>query len=396
MKTHIFQAHTMASAVAQVKVHLGPDALILGTRTVRTGGLFNLSKRKLVEITAACEPGAEPAKFHGSEQPAPPGQPMASNRVSLPSMDVPSWLEQDKPIGPTRPAGRDTRLSGDRLGSVRAAEAPAKTHSPQRLSSLFESLVSTHIAESLAKELLRDLPEDLDPGSPTDSNPLLSRIERMIPTAGPIQPGLAGKPRIVSFIGPTGVGKTTTIAKLAAQYKLQRNTSVALLTIDTYRIAAVDQLRTYADIIDVPFSVVLTPDQLSEQLTRLSDYSLVFIDTTGRSPNNHLRLAELRSFHQVLGSHQTHLVLSATAAYRQIATAIEKFSPLGIDQLLLTKLDEVVCLSPVLNIFADLASRSEGPPIPLSYVTVGQDVPDDIEVASSRGLAIRILGEHRA
>ena len=343
----------------------------------------------MVEITAACESGAEPTKFHG------PGQPAASNRVSLPSMDLPGWLEQDTPISPTRLAGRGTRLSGDPLASVRTAEPHAKNPSPQHLSSLFESLVSAHIAESLAEQLLRDLPENLDPTSTIDLNPLLGRIEKMIPTAGPIQPGLPGKPRIVSFIGPTGVGKTTTIAKLAAQYKLQRNTSVALLTIDTYRIAAVDQLRTYADIIDVPFSVVLTPEQLAEQLTRLSDYSLVFIDTTGRSPGNHLRLAELRSFHQVLGSHQTHLVLSATAAYRQIATAIEKFSPLGIDQLLLTKLDEAVCLSPVLNIFADLAARSERPAIPLSYVTVGQDVPDDIEVASSRGLAVRILGEHR-
>ena len=124
-------------------------------------------------------------------------------------------------------------------------------------------------------------------------------LEGYDPTAGPLEPGLPGKPTVISFIGPTGVGKTTTIAKLAAQYKLQRNTTVALLTIDTYRIAAVDQLRTYADIIDVPFSVVLSPEQLSRQLAQLSSCSLILVDTTGRSPKDDLRLAELRSFHQL-------------------------------------------------------------------------------------------------
>ena len=383
MKTHIFQAHTMASAVAQVKAHLGPDALILHTRTVRPRGVF--SSRKLVEITAAVEPGATPAQFHSPARPATPGQ----GRVPLPNMDVPTWLQQDTPAAATRFSARGTTLLENQL------EPACLSHSSDRLCSLFESFVSSYINRTLAQSLLEGLPDDLELSSTAQTNPLLNRIEQMIPTAGPIQPGLAGKPRIVSFIGPTGVGKTTTIAKLAAQYKLQRNTSVALLTIDTYRIAAVDQLRTYADIIDVPFRVVLTPAELSEQLSRLSDHSLIFIDTTGRSPNDHLRLAELRSFHQVLGSHQTHLVLSATAAHSQIATAIEKFSPLGIDQLLLTKLDEAVCLSPILNVFADLiAEKSADPPIALSYVTAGQDVPDDIDVASSRDLAIRILGEH--
>ena len=379
MKTQIFQAHTMASAVAQVKAHLGPDALILRTRTVRPGGL--LSRRTLVEITAGVEPGTAPARSHGSAQPA------ATGRVSLPDLDVSGWLQQDEPAGSPRFSNRDTTL----LDSQPTSTQQLDPQSFDRLESLFESFVSRHISRSLAQRLLEDLPDDLELSSTSRTNPLLSRIEQMIPTAGPIQPGLTGKPRIVSFIGSTGVGKTTTIAKLAAQYKLQRNTSVALLTIDTYRIAAVDQLRTYADIIDVPFSVILTPSDLAEQLSRLSDHSLIFIDTTGRSPNDRLRLAELRAFHQVLGPHQTHLVASATAAHSQIATAIEKFSPLGIDQLLLTKLDETVSLSPILNVFAD---PSANPPIPISYVTAGQDVPDDIDVASSRDLAIRILQEH--
>ncbi|NIA08119.1 MAG: hypothetical protein GWP14_10890, partial [Actinobacteria bacterium] len=318
---------------------------------------------------------------HGSAQPA------RTSRVSLPDLDVPGWLQQDAPAASTRFSDRGATLFDSRSSSAQQLQP----YSSDRLQSLFESFVSGYINRSLAQRLLDGLPDDVELSSTSSKNPLLSRIQQMIPTAGPIQPSLDAKPRIVSFIGPTGVGKTTTIAKLAAQYKLQRNTSVALLTIDTYRIAAVDQLRTYADIIDVPFCAVLTPAELAEQLSRLSDHSLIFIDTTGRSPNDHLRLAELRSFHQVLGPHQTHLVASATAAHSQISSAIEKFGPLGIDQLLLTKLDETVCLSPILNIFADRLADS---PIPISYVTAGQDVPDDIDVASSRDLAVRILQEH--
>ncbi len=398
MKTHIFQAHSMAAAVAQVKAHLGPNALILNTRTLRKGGLFSRSRRQLVEITAAEDSLASPAEFHAARPPAPSQQPHSpqpttAGRVRLPSTDVPGWLQQDQTPGEIASLG-DDRLK--LTPAARPAQSPASTPLPGGIRTLFESFLARHIAESLANELLRDLPSRLDLALEPDANPLLNRIEKLIPTAGPLQPGLPGKPRIVSFVGPTGVGKTTTIAKLAAQYKLQRNTSVALLTIDTYRIAAVDQLRTYADIIDVPFSAVLTPQELSRQLAHLSEHSLIFIDTTGRSPNDHLRLAELRSFQQVLGPHQTQLVLAATTAYPQMISAIEKFSPLGIDQLLLTKLDEVISLSPVLNVFASLASdRMNASPIPISYITAGQDVPDDIEVASARDLAARILEEHR-
>ena len=394
MKTHIFQARTMAAAVAQVKAHLGPDALILRTRTLRKGGLFNRSRGKLIEITAAWDGPPAPTEFHRAKrrQGLTPTSATKPSRVPLPSLNVPDWLEQDKPAETTRL--RDDRLRPDRRPEV--AGNPQSTETSRQVERLFRSFMARHVTESLVQQLLADLPGEADLTHPQQSDHLLERIEKLIPTAGPVQPGLPGKPRIVSFVGPTGVGKTTTIAKLAAQYKLQHNVSVALLTIDTYRIAAVDQLRTYADIIDVPFSVVLSPDELSRRVSRLSDYSLIFIDTTGRSPNNDLRLAELRSFHQALGSHQTHLVLAATAAYPQLIAAVEKFSPLGIDQLLLTKLDEVVSLSPVLNVFARLASgQPAGCPIPLSYITAGQDVPDDIEVASARSLAARILEEHR-
>ncbi len=386
MKTHVFQAATMAAAVAQVKTQLGPDALIIKTRTVPRRGLFNRSGGEQVEITAAqidTTPRAEMSQ-QGSFHPA--------SRFSAPTTSAADWIKRDQPTSPTPSSGR-LRITP----RINAASPTAGSHLPGRLGGLFESLVSCQVAEALARQLLADLPSDLDLDSQPESSPLFRRIEKLLPTAGPIRPGLPGKPKIVSFVGPTGVGKTTTIAKLAAQYRLQRNTSIALLTIDTYRIAAVDQLRTYADIIDVPFAVVLKPEELQEQIEKLRYCSLIFVDTTGRSPNDSLRLAELKSFHDALGPHQTHLVLAATTAHTQIAQAVEKFSQLGVNQLLLTKLDEVLSLSSLLNVFGSSEADSrQTPAIPISYITAGQDVPDDIEIASSRALAQRILGEHCA
>lgn len=387
MKTHLFQATTMAAAVAKVKASLGPDALIMGTRTLRQARLFSRSRGQLVEITAAEADTSQPVQHPG------PKRFTSANRISPPAAGAADWIKRDQPPAPAS-------LSSDRIRlNSRLTPAPAISpgHLPGRLGDLFESFVSNQVHNSLARQLLADLPADLELDYSTESNPLLRRIEKLLPTAGPIRPGLPGKPQVVSFIGPTGVGKTTTIAKLAAQYKLQRNTSIALLTIDTYRIAAVDQLRTYADIIDAPFAVVLKPTELREQIEKLKHCSLIFVDTTGRSPNDNLRLAELRSFHEAMGPHQTHLVLAATAAHTQITQAIEKFTPLGINQLLLTKLDETLSISPLLNVFSNTTvSAPQAPLVPISYVTAGQDVPDDIEIASSRTLAQRILGEHCA
>ena len=386
MKTHVFQAGTMAAAVAQVKAQLGPDALIIKTRTVPRRGLFNRSGSEQVEITAAETDSTPRAEMRR------PGSFRAASRFSAPITNAADWIKRDQPTGPAS-------LSGDRLRitpRINATSHTASSQLPGRLGELYNSLVSCQVADSLARQLLADLPADLDLDSLPASNPLFRRIEKLLPAAGPIRPGLPGKPKVVSFIGPTGVGKTTTIAKLAAQYRLQRNTSIALLTIDTYRIAAVDQLRTYADIIDVPFAVVLQPEELQEQIEKLKHCSLIFVDTTGRSPNDSRRLAELKSFHDALGPHQTHLVLAATTAHTQITQAIQKFGQLGVNQLLLTKLDEVLSLSPLLNVFGSSEAASRQIPVPISYVTAGQDVPDDIEIASSRALAQRILGEHFA
>jgi flagellar biosynthesis protein FlhF len=186
-------------------------------------------------------------------------------------------------------------------------------------------------------------------------------------------------------VGPTGVGKTTTIAKLAANFRLKEKRKVGLITVDTYRIAAVEQLRTYADIIDLPMAVVSTPREMREAVTRMSDLEIILMDTAGRSPRDEVKIQELRALLFEAKADQVHLVLSAVGGAAGLKRTAEQFSPVGATALVLTKIDEAASLGNVLPLL-----RSSQ--LPLSYITDGQNVPDDIQIADQRRLARMVLG----
>ncbi|GMV97377.1 MAG: hypothetical protein AMXMBFR83_17350 [Phycisphaerae bacterium] len=229
---------------------------------------------------------------------------------------------------------------------------------------------------------------------------LLETVERLLPPTEPIRLPGDGRLKLVALVGPTGVGKTTTIAKLAAHFKLREHKRVGLITIDTYRIAAVDQLKAYADILNVPLQVVLTPADMAATVESLRGLDVVLIDTSGRSQNDAGRLGELRVFLDAAraaaagknpdgdgqdgGGLETHLVLSCTSHPGQLVQVAEKFAPLGVDRVVFTKLDEAVGLGVILNV----ANRLN---LQLSYLTTGQDVPDDMEIGHRRRIAELIL-----
>jgi flagellar biosynthesis protein FlhF len=193
----------------------------------------------------------------------------------------------------------------------------------------------------------------------------------------------------VALVGPTGVGKTTTIAKLAANFHLRDRHRVGLITVDTYRIAAVEQLRTYADIIDLPMAVVSTPREMRQAVERFADLDLVLLDTAGRSPRDDVRIQELKSMLNEARADEVHLVLSSVASLPALRKTAERFAGVGTTALLLTKLDEATGLGNLLPLIADCD-------LPLSYVTHGQNVPDDIAAADSQRLAARMLNHEVA
>ncbi|HBS29849.1 MAG TPA: hypothetical protein DEB06_10470, partial [Phycisphaerales bacterium] len=280
------------------------------------------------------------------------------------------------------------RMVGHVFRSTRTAGHPSM---PEALFDCYLKLIESEVASEIADEITGAVRDELDPAELDDpaivQQAVLRRLAGFIPVCNdPAKASRApdGRPLTIALIGPTGVGKTTTIAKLAATYKLRHGRKVGLITCDTYRIAAVDQLRTYANIIGLPLKVVLTPAEMRAGVDSLSECDAVLIDTAGRSPRDHGRLDELRAFLDAARPHQTHLVLSSTAGESCLADAAARFAPLGCDRLILTKLDEAVNFGVLVNIARKVDAR-------LSFVTTGQEVPDHIEPGNPDRLARMVM-----
>src|SRR5207344_2645716 len=237
---------------------------------------------------------------------------------------------------------------------------------------LYASLIDAEVNDDLARALVERTRAELTNDEAQDPAALRARlltvIERDVAVAGPID-ARAGRCRVVALVGPTGVGKTTTIAKLAANFRLRDKRRVGLITVDTYRVAAVEQLRTYADIIDLPMEVVATPREMREAVSRMRHLDLVLMDTAGRSPRDEVKIQELRSLLAEAEPDQVMLVLSATAGARSLTTTAERFANVGTSALLLTKLDEATSLGHLASLVRDCR-------LPISYLTDGQNVPD--------------------
>jgi flagellar biosynthesis protein FlhF len=214
---------------------------------------------------------------------------------------------------------------------------------------------------------------------------LLAAIERRLLTSGGIRLE-PGKARVVALVGPTGVGKTTTLAKLAAHFKYQEHAAVSLASIDTYRIGAAEQLQNYAQILDIPLRVCLTARDLGEAIASHRGDGLVMIDTPGCSPRDGIKMRELKSFLDAVKPDEIHLVLGTTAQADHLFTVLDAYASFGIDRVILTKLDECTRFGLILTVLARTQRA-------LSYITQGQCVPKDIQEGNPSRLARLVLGE---
>jgi len=373
----------MHEALSLVRCDLGPDAAVLHTREVQQRRLFGLlAGRREIEVTASAEVNV-PSRM--------PRQ-AASQVESLP--EPPAKLEnsvQEASPMPEQFQGQLAHLQSMVQELCRRSTTGTGNDLPEELFHLFTDLIDSELSEELARELVERLRMEA-PGADLDPVMAKARLSRMlqdeIQVAGPITL-TPGRCRVVALVGPTGVGKTTTIAKLAANYRLKEKRKIGLITVDTYRVAAIEQLRTYADIIDLPMKVVSSPRQMREAIRGMEELDLVLMDTAGRSPKDEVKILELKSFLNEAAADEVHLVLSSVTGAHTLEQTAKRFSVVGTTSLVLTKLDEATGLGTVLPVL-----RSSK--LPLSYLTNGQNVPDDIETADSKRVANLILGVETA
>ena len=401
MEIKTYKANSMHEALALVRRDLGPDAAVLHTREVRRARLFGLiPSGRQIEVTASANvnvPSRLPQPQHARAAAA------SAQVATTPSVPGEETFRQGPPASgphPSTPATRFPSEVEDQLTDLRAmlqdlcrrSRGEESTELPDSLFRLFTDLIEVDLSEELARELVERVRAEA-PGAEL-SDPVLAKariarmIEAEIPVTGPlaVQPG---ERRLIALVGPTGVGKTTTIAKLAANYRLKEKRNVGLITVDTYRIAAVEQLRTYADIIDLPMQVVSTPREMREAVRRLDGLDLILMDTAGRSPRDDIKIQELKSFLTEAGADEVHLVLSSVTGARTLATTAQRFAGIGTTALILTKLDEATGLGNLLPLLR--AAK-----LPLSYITDGQNVPDDIDTADPGRMAQMVLGMESA
>lgn len=357
----------MTEAMALIKQQLGDDALILNTKKIKTGGLFGLFQQDRLEVTAAIETAEEVAQ---EVKPSAGTAPVAAVKTATP---VP-------------PKNKDDIMEElQSLKRLMMHELP-EDRLPKNLRPVRDQLMRQGVEEDVQTELLtRLLPKAGDTEKFTEETfhaEVVGFIEERQLAASERMPAIA------CFIGPTGVGKTTTIAKVAAEQLLEHKRTVGLITADTYRIAAVTQLKTYGDILEVPVEVVESREQLASALQSLNACDVILIDTAGR---NYQQLQYIEELQQLLpeGQHiHTTLVLSLTAKFEDMVQIIKNFEMLPIDELLLTKKDETASAGAILN----LLNRY---PIPLRRIATGQNVPDDLVAATPARIADYIVGIQR-
>jgi flagellar biosynthesis protein FlhF len=383
MRSKTFRAKSMREALARVRRDLGGDAVILSSREVNRRRLLGLGPRALVEVTAT-----DTMPF-GTILPGRPG------RDSEPAPTFPREVSTVPVIGTS---ARLQARFGEELGRLHTMVETLSRQGhnehllpdvPSELVPAYCQLIDADVPDVLARRLVKQVGLDLEPDQLGHAESiraaLCEAVAQCIPVAPPIR-AIAGTRRVVALVGPTGVGKTTTVAKLAANFKLAQGVRVGLVTVDTYRIAAVEQLKTYAEIIDLPLAVVNDPAEVPRAFDELGGVDLVFIDTAGRSPRDEVKIRELGEFLTRARPDEVHLVLSAVAGQKSLRCAVERFTTFPVDRLILTKLDEADSMGGVLALLG-LSSR------PVSYLTTGQAVPDDIEPADRRRLARLILKE---
>ena len=387
-----YKAPTEKEAVLAAKEDLGVNAVVLNVKTMKQRGIAKLFKKDYVEITAALEEKEFEQKVTSRK---PSFDERVSEPIKVPDNAVANAIEAK--LDNLHNMLQNQMVKEDVKSTETQAEEQAKDEKRNTnanfmsLKLIYSKLIESEMDEKYVNGIINDIETSIKKEANLDSI-LASVYQKIILKLGePESIKVGNKKKIVFFVGPTGVGKTTTIAKLASEYKLNHGKKIALITADVYRIAAVEQLNTYASILDVPVNVIYSPSEIVENINELSAYDIIMVDTAGRSHKNLEQRNELLEIVNNVKKAEldvdidVFLVLSVTTKYRDLINIANAYKDLEEYKLLFTKLDETGTIGNIMNMRCYTGA-------PLSYITSGQNVPDDIELADVQKLAKMLLG----
>lgn len=412
-----FQGKTEEEATEKARAEMGGSVVIMNVREIKPKGLFRTFKSSTYEVTAAKEEkeqyvNAQPAikaplKQHENinyaadekiQLPIREKHAPEAPRVAVPQTvtdaiqsGIKEWELEEKLESLQNMLEKNLQGENTNATIKFSADTTGQSEGFRCMKMIYEKLLENEVDEKYVNQIMDDVERVIRTSSSMDVV-LSSVYQKMIlkfgQPAGIELPPVQGQPKIIFFIGPTGVGKTTTIAKIASKFKVDMGRKVAFMTADTYRIAAAEQLRIYANILNTPLSIIYSADELDAAIGCVQDHDLVLVDTAGFSHKNKEQRENVTQLvESVDGKYEkeVYLVLSATTKYRDLLDIVDIYKDISDYKIIFTKLDETTTYGNLLNV--RMYSGAE-----LSYVTTGQNVPDDMEIFDTQKVVKQLLG----
>lgn len=341
----------MNEAMSKIRYDLGTDAIIVSQRKIRQKGMLGIFKKHRYEVTAAADDKKDKKQLTGENE-----NTVRNELAELKEMVL-------------------------KLSNQSENEKKAEVKKPSK-SKFKNKLLENDIPEEIIEDLslkIKERKKDIKVNSKLYEKELINLLRELVKT------DTSYDERIQVLVGPTGVGKTTTIAKLASLYTLYKNKRVGLITFDTYRIGAVEQLKTYAEILGVPFEVILSFKDIPNVMKTMEDCEIILIDTMGRNSKNIMQITEIKKFIEEVNADKVHLVISMTTKQKDLKKIIDNYRITKYNSLILTKVDETEATG---SILASLYYSN----VPVSYISSGQNVPEDIEAANREKIIKLVMG----
>ncbi|TAH62804.1 MAG: flagellar biosynthesis protein FlhF [Gottschalkiaceae bacterium] len=374
MKIKRFIGNTTQEAMYKLKKELGPEAIILHTRTIKQPGFLGIFKKNLVEVVAAVEENNKTYTRNAERL-----ENSFNNNINNSRIESSINMKNDLEI--------EINKIKSMMESVVNTLDIGKSQLPDKLSKYLRLLTSNGVKEEIAFEILNKINDQINVSNKDNKTIyeiIAYNIKEYLGEPAPINHD--GKQKIIFFVGPTGVGKTTTLAKIAAYFSLEKNYSIGMITSDTYRIAAVEQLKIYAEIMKIPLKVVYEIKDFYKSLSNFREEDLILVDTAGRNHKNIEQMNEIKELIESVNNKEVHLVINAATDMKTINDIFEKYSFIDDCKVIFTKIDEADNLGNVLNAKYYFNNK-------ISYLTNGQNVPDDIEVPDMEKLSRKLIGE---